>query len=235
MLRWLPLVLLAACQPNDKPTLVLSSDGKTLAISLARGDDHSFGHVTATANGIDLGAPELAPGSEGIAWSQASSPATATFQVAIADLGAGADVIVHEDDDRFEVVAPDLGAPRAAKLLTAIDTPITPGTWLDATDGVASDVVSGGFELDVGSDSCTVQWGTRLSPGEVSLQLGDASELQTDWWCGDYPAAGTVVQAQLSMDLWVAAKVTSCRGDDLTCPDIALPDLHVATPVRVQF
>jgi hypothetical protein len=237
MLRFLPLLVLAGACGNDKPTLILSVDDKAmLSITLQRGDDHVFGKVHATANGIDCGPAEIQKGSEGITWSEASSGATASWKIDMASLGEAVHVVVTEDGETFSVDAPAVGATRTPQLLTSLAAPIAPGDWFEATDGVPSDRVSGGFEITLADgSSCTVQWSTQLEPGTVSLLLAKPENLQTDWWCGDYPAPGTVVKASLSLDLWIAATVTNCKGDDLTCPDVDVPDLNITTPVEIRF
>jgi hypothetical protein len=239
MVRLLPLfALLTACEiGTDKPTLVVGVDDKgNLGITLERGDDHVFGQVSATANGIDCGAPAITKGSEGIRFSEASSPATATFSIAMAQLGESVHVVVREGDDTFAVDMPELGAVRTPQLLTSIAAPIAPGDWIEATTGVASDHMSGGFEITLADgSSCTVQWSTKPGTGSVALELGAANDLQYDWWCGDYPAPGTVVHAKLSLDIDASARTTSCSGDDLTCEAATLPASHIDAPIAIRF
>lgn len=238
MRRLLVIVLaLAGCNANDSPTLVIGvGDASMLSVTLERGPDHVFGGVHASVNGIDCGAAVITKGSDGITWSQAPSPATATWQIDVAQVGASAHVVVTEDGDTFKVDAPTVGATRTPHVDTSLATPVVPGAMIAADDGVPSDVVSGGFEIDAADGSpCTVQWGTTLLPGAVELGLAAPADLVTDWWCGDYPATGTLVTATLSLDLWVAAPVTGCTGDDLTCDSVAIPDLHITTPISIQF
>ena len=239
MLRFFPLLaLLGACSVNDKPTLSLGIDDKqNLGITLLRGDDHTFGTVHATANGIDAGAAVIEKGGEGIAFSQASSGASATWTIPMAQLQSDAvHVVVTEGSDTFSVDAPAIGAARAVQMQTSLAAPLSPGDRIEAATGVASDSVSGGFEIKAADgSSCTVQWDTKLLPGAVSLGLATPDNLQYDWWCGDYPAAGTTKSFTLDLDLWVAAAVTSCKGDDLTCETAGVPDLHLSSPIQITF
>jgi len=229
----LAVVTLAGCH-SDAPTLTFGLTSSTLSISLERDSDHAFGTLHAAVNGIDCGSATISPGSEGITWSEASSPASASWQIDLAQVGSSAHVVVTEDGDAFSADVAELAAARAVHLDTSLATPITPGSTIEADDGVPSDTVSGGFEID-GSDGspCTVQWGTKLLPGAVAL--GVDTNLAADWWCGDSPEPGTRVDATLALELWAAVPVTSCRGDDLTCDDIALPDQQLATPIAIQF
>ena len=241
MLRFLPLFALAlalpACTGNDKPTLSLSvDDSSMLSITLERGDDHVFGKIHATVNGIDAGYATVTKGNEGITFSQASSGATATWQLDMAPLGEAVHVVVTEDSDTFTLDAPTLGAPRTPQLLTSLAAPIAPGDFIQVTTGIATDRVTGGFEIKAADgSSCTVQWDTNLAPGSVSLGLATPDNLQYDWWCGDYPAPGTLVKATISLDVDASPKVTSCTGDDLTCSGVTTPTLHVDAPIAIQF
>lgn len=233
-MRVLVLAIAVAGCSSDPPTLDVGLGSGTLAISLERDPSHDFGTLRASVNGVDCGSAAISPGSEGIAWSEASSPATASWQIDLAEVGASAHVEVTEDGDAFSVDVPVLAAPRAAHIDTPLDAPITPGSTIVADDGVPSDSVSGGFEID-GSDgsSCTTQAGTTLLPGEVALELD--LDLADSWFCGDAPARGTVVHATLSLELWGSAELANCHGVDLTCNGVALPDLPLTTPIAIQF
>src|SRR5438105_5280750 len=89
LLAALPALAVTACVANDAPSLQLAvaSDG-TLQIALARAPGHTFATMSATANGIDCGAPVLADG-------------TARFSIAMAQLGDDVEVAVVESDERF--------------------------------------------------------------------------------------------------------------------------------------
>jgi hypothetical protein len=37
------------------------------------------------------------------------------------------------------------------------------------------------------------------------------------------------------VELWATAEIASCRGDDLTCEPVTLPNLLVMAPIAIQF
>jgi hypothetical protein len=235
MVRLLPLALVvAACTASDLPRLQLAVGGDgTLQIALVRGPQHVFGSTSATANGIDLGAAVIANGNPGRLGDQAASPATATFSIAMTQLGTDVHVEVTEGDEHYLLDAPGLGAPRALAILN-FTQPLSAGQWLVLTDG-ASDRFGGDFAVMQGTQTCTVQWASRelRSPSGLELQL--SSDLARDWWCTPKPAPGSIVSAQLAIDLLPNAIATSCSGPDLACEQIEVPALHAVADVTVQL
>ena len=222
MLRWLAVVpVFAACTTSDTATLALGVDGGgTLHVELARAPQHVFGALSASANGIDLGAPSIVGTS-------------ATFTIAMAQLGNDVDVEVVDDGVHFVLDAPGLGATRAP-IVAPAGLPISAGEWIAASDSRPDDVIAGGFALAQGTQTCTVEWASRIVDG-ATLEMQVSSSLTRDWWCTPVPATGAQVTARLVVDLAPSALPTSCIGADLACPPIVLPPLHVENDVVVQF
>jgi hypothetical protein len=225
--------ILAACA-DDSPSLELSLHDDTLTIALVRSPEHSFGHVTATANGIDCGAPELAAGSEGIAFSQAPSGASAIFHIPTASLGESLHVVVVESGTSYVADVPTFATPRTLHLLTALDHPLHAGDWVELSTGVDTDFLEGGMEIKQQGEGCDTQWATDLRSTSVAYQI--SPDIQHFWYCvGGPPPAGTLISATLSLDLWPSAAVATCKGDGLTCEPISLAPLHLDAPFQLQF
>lgn len=230
---WCLLAVLSGCQ-NDDPTMALQLDESgQLVVALIRGPDHQFGHVTASANGIDLGPPQLAAGSDGKLFDQAASGAMAWFRIDPAALGEGLQLDVREDSDVFAYDAPTFGTPRRLDVVTALDQPLHAGDWIEVGSGVATDKLGGGFSIQQGTDLCGVQWSTDVRASSVRFEL--APDLANDWWCGMLPAAGSVVPVTLSIDLDPVVAVASCRGPALHCDPLELTSLHTDLAVQLQF
>jgi hypothetical protein len=219
-----------ACTTSDDPTLELAvgADG-TLQITFARGPDHVFATLAATANGVDLGTPVVAAGGPGQPGA-AAVRATATFATAIAPLGPDVHVEVIEGDDLYTIDVPGLGITRVASL--SLDVPLAAGQWIGVADGV-NDELEGGFALTSGAQTCTVQFATRSDAARLELQL--SANLTRDWWCTPMPTPGELVPVHLGVDLTPRAVATACSGRSLGCAPIELPALHVDMDVSVQF
>jgi hypothetical protein len=233
MLRTLAVcaLSLAACQ-HDAPSLTLEVDQGSLLIILNRAPDHTFGRVSGSLNGVDLGPADITAGQPSPATDAAASPARASFRIPVAGLAAQLHLEVREDADLFVLDAPSFGAARSLQVLTPLDRPLVAGDWIELSSGVPDDRLSGGFEITVGGDSCTVQWGTEKTARGVRYQL--ASNLPSAWWCGTAPQSGTLVQATLSLSLDPIPNVT-CTGPSLTCQATPLSRLSTDLPVTVAF
>ena len=220
MVRWLVVVpAFAACATSNTATLELGvDDGGTLHVELASAPGHTFGALSATANGIDLGAPSI-------------SRTSATFSIAMAQLGRDVDVEVIDGYSHFAIDAPGLGAARVP--IVSLSPPLHAGDWIDAGDGLPGDEFTGDFALVQGAQTCTVEWTTKVDGSVIEMQL--SSDLARDWWCTPVPAAGAQATAHLVVDLSPSALATSCSGDDLVCAPISLPALHYENDVVVQF
>jgi hypothetical protein len=235
MVRLLPLALVvfAACTADDSPHLQLAvGDDGTLHVTLARGPDHTFDAMSATANGIDLGAASITVGSHGVFGSQAASAATASYAITIAQLGTDVAIEVVEGHDRFLLEVPGLGAQRTLQVSNLV-VPMFAGEWILLTDG-ANDRFGGGFAVVQGTQTCSVEWASRRAdPAGLELQM--SANLARDWWCTPTPAPGSVVSAQLAIDLSPVPIATKCSGPDLACEPIELPAMHVDIDVTVQL
>jgi hypothetical protein len=218
VLAVLPALAVTACVTNDGPSLQLAvaSDG-TLQIELARAPGHLFTSLSATANGIDCGAPMLGDG-------------TARFSIAMAQLGTDVEIAVVEGGERF--VAGALGLGRARTLVVSMDTPLYAGEWIGLGDAFAADRLDGSFAVTSGGQTCTVPWATRYDPAMIELQV--PSDLLHDWWCAPAPSPGATASARIEIHLAPAAIATTCSGG-VSCPPIRLPELTAASDVAVQF
>jgi hypothetical protein len=232
MTRLLPfLLLLGACDvvQSDSPTLQVSFDSTNqVAIQLERNDSHVFKNIHATANGIDCGSAVIVTGSTQIG---DQIPASATFTVDPAQIGVSADIVVVEDGDQFEVVAPTFGTSRSAQIVTSLATPVVANEVIEATTGVAGDQLYGYFNLQQGQTSCVVAVSNTSTTPTLSLTM--PSDLASAWLCGA-ETPGSLVQASLELSMAVSPEVTTCDGSSLTCNVTSLA-LSATAPVQLQF
>jgi len=231
MTRCLPfLLLIGACvAQSDSPSLNVSVDGNNaVGIQLERSNGHVFHNVSASANGIDCGSPVIIPGSTQIG---SPNPATATFTIDLAQLGASADIVVVEEGERFEVVAPTLGTSRNAQIVTPLTAPLVSGETVESTTGVAGDQLYGYFNLMEGQTWCVV--GVPTTSTTPSLSMPMPADLASAWQCGAV-TPGSLVQASLALSLSVSPEVTTCAGNSLTC-NVSAQALSATAPVQMQF
>jgi hypothetical protein len=231
--RYLPLLLLtgACVAESDSPTLsVTVNEDNTASIHLVRGANHVFDDVSASANGIDCGSPMITPGSTHFGTGR-MDPATAKFTIDLAKLGASADIVVVDDGERFEVVAPTLGAPRSAQIVSPLTAPLVSGAVIESTTGVAGDRLYGDLVLKQGQAECMV--GVPAESPTPSLSLPMPTDLASAWKCGTV-TPGSLVQASLALGLSVRPAVARCDGNNLTC-SVDAKALIATAPVLVQF
>jgi hypothetical protein len=231
MTRCLPfLLLIGACvAQGDNPSLNVSFDStNAVGIQLERGDSHVFNNIQASANGIDCGSAEIISGSTQIG---SPNPATATFTIDLARLGASADIVVVEDGERFEVVAPTLGTSRSAQIVTPLTAPLVSGETVESTTGVAGDQLYGYFNLVEGQTWCVVGVPTTSTTPSISMPM--PADLASAWQCGAV-TPGSLVQASLALSLSVSPEVTTCDGNSLTC-NVSAQALSATAPVQLQF
>lgn len=231
--RCLPVLLfIGACvAQNDSPSLNVSVDStNAVGIQLQRGDGHVFHNVQASANGIDCGSAVIIQGSTQFG-TGGSNPATATFTIDFAQLGASADIVVVEEGERFEVVVPTLGTSRSAQIVTPLTAPLVSGETIEAKAGVAGDQLDGYFNLVEGQAWCVV--GVPTASTTTSLSLTMPADLASAWQCGAV-TPGSLMQASLALSLSVSPEVTRCDGHGLTC-NVSAQALNATAPVQVKF
>jgi hypothetical protein len=227
---------LAACSSNDDPTLRVDFEGDQLLVAVVRAPDHSFGHVTATINGLDAGTVDITPGHQP-GWNTspfADQPygATASFLTPIAQIGASLHVEIDDDGDRYVLDVPDFGTPRTPTVVTPLDQPLHPNDWIEVTTGVASDRIGDGMSGKVNGRYCFTQWATDVGVGSTKFEL--PPNFTTSWTCDPAPTAGTPLAIELDIAVEVSPLIAKCSGPGLSCDpiDLFLPDVMVPATVE---
>jgi len=220
---------------DDNATLVFGTDSGNFEVQLLRDDpNHSFGALTATVDGISLGAPTITPGgcdtNDPDPLGGGCSPAFATFEISPAALGGAvaADVTVTEGDQTFHFDSPEFFTPRAIALKTSLDQPLAAGATVAVSDGAASDQISGWLFAYTPDKGCfTVD---ANGTGAVSFDLDPAD---FDASCATVPA-GTVVAAQMDLTLQAVPAQTCDGPDSLTCSQ-GDPWIQQTVAMQLQF
>lgn len=237
------LISVAACTTtntataDDNAKLIIGSDGGGFDVQLQRDDpSHAFGALSASVDGIALGAPTITPGgcdtTDPQPLSGGCSPATATFEITSAAFGgaAGADVTVTEGSDTFHFVSPDFFTPRAIAVQTSLaQQPLELGDTIVVSDGAASDQVSGWFEVWAADRRCYALDSSGAGTGSTSFTL-DAADYDPS--CN--AMAGTVVSAQINITLQ-AVQAQTCDGPaQLTCSQ-GVPRVDATVVMQLQL
>ena len=208
---------------------------QSLLIDLERPYGHAWSTpVTATLNGVDLGAPELFDGDPGQNFREPEVPASASFEVPLARIERGLQLELHEGSEHFVVAVPDFNAPRTVNIHTPLDG-LVADQWIEVDSGVPSDVLDGGFEATYNDAGCFTQWSTQRSPTAIAFKLPPTHEFT---YCGPGtdPAPGSTRVVDLRIDLdWSLSPVTQCDGPDLTCAPVTAPAVEVVVPATLQF
>ncbi len=233
---------LTACTTSDPPTISIQvvqhglspgdprSGTSDLLVELERDYDHTFAPVTATLNGVDLGDAAIHPGDPGITFSQAASPATASFTVPMASIGRGVSLDLAEGNEQFHVEVPDLVVPRAIELRTPVTSLRADGSIVVAS-GVATDELAGGFSVTHDGAFCFTQWGTTMSADAIAFQLPPTGSFE----CEHAPAPGSTLDVELEIELWSTTPVTRCDGPGLTCAPVSPDRVSTVVPATLQF
>jgi hypothetical protein len=232
----LATLALAACTTADNASLTLTNNGGVVQLILDRSDpNHQFGTLSATINGIALPAPQITPGgcsSDGAFFNGGDEchDADASYVLYPAGFSSdAADVTVTEGGETFHVVAPDFFTARAVTVQTALDKPLAAGGTLVVSDGVAGDQLEGSVSVHTSQSSCFSLSAT--GSGSLSFVL-DATDFDSQ--C-DTVAAGTVVAAQMDLEVLSAAAQTTCDGpDNLTCTT-SEPELQQTVAIELEF
>jgi hypothetical protein len=231
----------AACATNttttdDNATLIIGSDGGNFEVQLQRDDpSHQFGALSASVDGIALGAPTITAGgcdtNDPDPLGGGCSPATATFEIAPAAFGsaAQADVTVTEDSDTFHFVSPDFFTPRAIAVQTSLAQPLKLGETIVVSDGAASDEVSGWFEVWAANRRCYALDSLGAGTGSTRFNL-DAADY--DPTCD--AMAGTVVSAQVDITLQ-AVQAQACDGPEQLICSQGTPWLDQTVAMQLQL
>jgi hypothetical protein len=237
------LTSVAACTttntatPDDNARLIIGSDSDRFEVQLQRDDpSHSFGTLSASVDGIALGAPTITPGgcdtTDPQPLSGGCSPATATFEITSTAFGgaAGADVTVTEGSEAFHFVSPDFFTPRAVAVQSSPgQQPLALGDTIVVSDGAASDQVSGWFEVWAANQRCYALDSRGAGTGSTSFTL-DAADYDPS--CN--AMAGTVVSAQVAITLQ-AVQAQTCNGPaQLTCNQ-AVPRMDATVVIQLQL
>lgn len=208
---------------------------QSLWIDLERPYGHTWSApVTATLNGVDLGAPTLSDGDPGEAFRDPEVPAQASFKVPLASIEGGVYVHIDEGDDHFVVDVPDFNSPRAINIHTPLDG-LVADQWIEVDSGVPTDVLAGGIEVTYNDAGCFTQWGTARADTSIAFKLPPTHEFT---YCGPGtdPAPGSTRVVDMRIDLdWSLTPVTQCDGPDLTCEPVTAPGIEVVVPATLQF
>jgi hypothetical protein len=228
------LAALASCTSAPATRISLSTTG----LGLERGPDDSFAGLTATANGIDCGPPRIFPGRRGN-WDTPDTNASASFAFPTDVLGADTlEIVVFEGGTRYATRVETLAEPRAVALAAALDQPLRPGDWVEATTGVATDRMQGnGIGGSIAGASCFYLPAAGRDLG-TSMRVQMPPTLDDGAWmfaCGTPAAPGTLVAITLVIGLAPSTPATACEGPDLACGNATLPIVSAQIPVTIQM
>lgn len=235
--------LLAGCVASDDPSIAVSVGTDEVQIWINRGPDHSFGHVSATINGVDAGAPQFIAGHESLRYG--TSAASAVFFLRQPQIGSGLHIEIDDDGAQYTLDAPDVGLPRTPTVVTPLDVPLRRGDWVELTTGIASDRIGNQDTWMIGKlasqpeDYCFTQSAMDIRDGSTKFQVPPVFE--TGDWTGDtwicygepIPTSGTLA-IKLDFRLEVAPAITTCTGPALTCDvQLSVPAMTFDATLRL--
>lgn len=232
------LFAFAACTTTkDNATLIFGSDGANFEVQLTRDDpSHQFGALSASLDGISLGAPTITPGgcdtNDPDPLGGGCAPAVATFEISPTAIGgaAAADVTVIEGDETFHFLSPDFFTSRAIAVQTPLDRPLVLGATVVVSDGAASDQISGMLDAWAADNRCYALDSNGEATGSTSFDL-DAADY--DPTCGTVPA-GTVVSVRVDIKVQAVLAQTCDGPENLSCSQ-AVPSLERTVTMQLQF
>lgn len=210
------------------------AQGSTVTIGFRGSCTTGYG-VSGTADGVGLASYIEQPGRCASGLGEDDVDQAASIILA-APSGALADHLVITDGSHsITIDAPGLGEQRPVRLETELSQPLHPGDAIVASDGLDAIELSG--TLTLAASDCQV---AQLNFDPTSAAFTIPATLATAWPCASQPAAGSLVQLDLVLDLvashWVDISIVDASPHWI-CPEgplqAAMGALHVHATVNL--